>query len=130
MCLRRRRHISRGGWCVSRCTRCCTRMKRLPRYPSLFQVNTRVRLSDLAATLGRRATLEDITDAELEALARDGFDVVWMLGVWQTGDAGRAVSRNPQWNEEYRRTLPDLTPADIVGSCFAVRDYHVHRDFG
>ena len=105
-------------------------MKRLPRYPSLFQVNTRVRLSELAATLGRRATLDDITDAEVEALARDGFDVVWMLGVWQTGEAGRAVSRNPQWNEEYRRTLPDLTPADVVGSCFAVRDYHVHGDFG
>ena len=106
-------------------------MKRLPRYPTLFQVNTRVRLYELSATLGRPATLDDITDAELEALARDGFDLVWMLGVWQTGQAARAVSRaNPQWNEEYRRTLPDLTPADVVGSCFAVRDYHVHRDFG
>ena len=64
-----------------------------PRYPSLFQVNTRVRLAELEAVLGRPATLDDITDTELDALARDGFDLVWFLGIWQTGPAGRAVSR-------------------------------------
>ena len=42
-----------------------------PRYPSLYQVNTRVRLSELATALGRPATLDDITDAELDALARE-----------------------------------------------------------
>jgi hypothetical protein len=63
-----------------------------PRYPALFQVNTRVRLSELGATLGRRATLDDIPDAELDRLARDGFDLVWFLGVWQTGEAARKVS--------------------------------------
>ena len=32
-----------------------------PRYPALFQVNTRVRLSELSGTLGRFATLDDTT---------------------------------------------------------------------
>ena len=64
-----------------------------PRYPALFQVNTRVRLSELAAALGRKATLDDIPDAELDRLAADGFDLVWFLGVWQTGEAARRVSR-------------------------------------
>lgn len=35
-----------------------------PRYPSLFQVNTRVRLGELARELGRPATLDDVPDAE------------------------------------------------------------------
>jgi hypothetical protein len=71
-----------------------------PRYPSLFQVNTRVRLSELSAALGRPATLDDIPDAELDRVAADGFDLVWFLGVWQTGEAARSVSRsNPQWLE-------------------------------
>ena len=50
----------------------------MSRYPSLFQVNTRVRLSELTAELGRPATLDDIPDAELDRLAADGFDIVWM----------------------------------------------------
>jgi glycosidase len=101
------------------------------KYPSLFQINTRVRLSELGAALGRRATLDDIPDAELDALARDGFDLVWFLGVWQTGDAARRISvANPEWHAECRRILPDFSESDISGSCFAVRDYHVHQDFG
>jgi glycosidase len=103
----------------------------LPRYPLLFQVNTRVRLSELARALGRSATLDDVTDAELDALAQQGFDVVWFLGVWQTGEAARQVSAtNPDLLAEYARVLPDFTAADITGSPFAVRDYRVHSDFG
>ena len=102
-----------------------------PFYPALFQINTRVRLSELAATLGRRATLEDIPDAELDRLAADGFDLVWFLGVWQTGEAARRVSRStPEWLAEYNRVLPDFREEDVCGSCFAVRDYRVHEDFG
>ena len=101
------------------------------RYPALFQVNTRVRLSELAAALGRTATLDDIPDVELDRLAADGFDIVWFLGVWQTGDAARRVSRsNPEWLAEYRRVLPDFREEDVCGSCFAIRDYRVHEDFG
>jgi glycosidase len=101
------------------------------RYPSLFQVNTRVRLSELSWSLGRPATLDDITDAELDRLADDGFDLVWFLGVWQTGEAARRVSRSRrEWLEEYARVLPDFREEDVTGSCFAVRDYRVHEDFG
>jgi Alpha amylase, catalytic domain len=103
----------------------------VPRYPSLFQINTRVRLSELSAGLGRRATLDDLPDSGIDALADRGFDVVWFLGVWQTGEAARQVSAsNPEWLAEYQRVLPDCRPEDVVGSPFAVRDYHVHTDFG
>lgn len=102
-----------------------------PRYPALFQLNTRVRLTELASQIGRRAALDDLTDAELDRLAGAGFDLVWLLGVWQTGEAARRVSAtNPEWLAEYGRVLPDFQEADITGSCFAVRDYRVHADFG
>jgi hypothetical protein len=100
-------------------------------YPSLFQINTRVHLSELSAELGHPATLDDIPDAELEQLASDGFDLVWFLGVWQTGEAAQSISRTkPDLLAEYHRVLPDYQEADVCGSCFAVRDYHVHTDFG
>jgi hypothetical protein len=102
-----------------------------PRYPALFQINTRLRMSELSATLGRPATLDDVPDAELDQLAEDGFDLVWFLGVWQTGEAARRISAsNPEWRAEYQRVLPDFKESDVTGSCFAVRDYHVHTDFG
>ena len=65
-------------------------------HPSLYQVNTRVWLTELSETLGRPATLDDIPDAELDRLAGMGFDWVWFLSVWRTGKAGQKVSRENQ----------------------------------
>ncbi|MBI5585386.1 MAG: alpha-amylase [Deltaproteobacteria bacterium] len=100
-------------------------------YPSLYQINTRVWLRELAETLGRPATLNDVPDYYLDGVAELGFDYVWFLGVWQTGPAGRAVSlSNPALLEECRRSLPDFKEEDVSGSPFAVRSYAVHEDFG
>jgi glycosidase len=101
------------------------------RYPSLYQINTRVWLTELSHTLGRPATLDDIPDAELDRLARMGFDWVWFLSVWQTGPAGQRVSRsNHEWRKEFEETLPDLRAEDIAGSGFAITAYTVHQALG
>lgn len=101
------------------------------RYPSLYQINTRVWLTELSQTLGRRATLDDIPDADLDRLAKMGFDWIWFLSVWQTGPAAQAVSRrNPEWRREFQETLPDLTDEDIAGSGFAITGYTVHQALG
>lgn len=102
-----------------------------PRYPALYQLNTRVWLTELSRALGKRATLDDIPHAELDRLAEQGFDWVWFLSVWQTGPAAQAISRaNPEWRHEFAATLPDLKEEDIAGSGFAIQSYTVHRDLG
>src|SRR5215468_5957388 len=102
-----------------------------PLYSSLYQINTRVWLTELSRGLGRRATLDDVPDAELDRLASMGFDWIWLLSVWQTGPAGRQVSRsNSEWRHEFEATLPDLTDDDICGSGFAITGYTVHRELG
>ena len=102
-----------------------------PLYPSLYQINTRVWLTELSRALGRPATLDDIPDAELDRLAGAGFDWIWFLSVWQTGPAAQQVSRsNPGWRKEFQETLPDLREDDIAGSGFAIQNYIVHRDLG
>jgi Alpha amylase, catalytic domain len=104
---------------------------RKPRYPLLFQINTRVWLTEMSQKLGRPATLDDIPDAELDRLAEMGFDWIWFLSVWQTGPAGQQVSRtNAQWRKEFQDTLPDLREADIPGSGFAITGYTVHEKLG
>lgn len=100
-------------------------------YPALYQINTRVWLNRLGHRLGRQTTLDDIDDAALDRMADLGFDWVWLLGVWQTGEVGRAVSRTQaEWRAEFRRVLPDLNDDDICGSAFAVSSYTVHRALG
>ena len=99
--------------------------------PSLYQINARARLSSLSRELSHAATLDDLPDAELDRLAEEGFDLFYLLGVWRTGAAGRAVSRaNQSWREEFLRALPDLTEDDICGSCFAVTGYEVAPALG
>jgi hypothetical protein len=106
-------------------------MTRGPRYPSLYQVNTRVWLTELSRTLGRPATLDDIPDGELDRLAAIGFDWIWLLSVWRTGPAGQRVSRtNPEWRREFEATLPDLREEDIAGSGFAIAGYVVAEPLG
>lgn len=101
------------------------------KYPSLYQINTRVWLTELSRALGRRATLDDIPDRELDRLAEIGFDWIWFLSVWQTGKKGQKVSRTlPEWRREFHETLPDLTDEDIPGSGFAITAYKVHWDLG
>jgi hypothetical protein len=101
------------------------------RYPSLCQINTRVWLRKLSRQQGTTVTLKEVPDEELDRIADLGFDWVWMLSVWQTGEASRAVSRSrPGWLGEFRETLPDLTEDDICGSGFAITGYTVSKARG
>ncbi|HOI57700.1 MULTISPECIES: alpha-amylase family glycosyl hydrolase [unclassified Methanoculleus] len=103
-----------------------------PRHPSLYEINARIHLRRLARETGRpRATLDDIPDSWLTGLAACGFDWVYLMGVWETGEAGRRVSgSNEEWLSGYRSLLPDLREEDICGSGFAIADYRLHPDLG
>jgi hypothetical protein len=98
---------------------------------SLYQINTRVWLTQIGRDIGRHATLDDVPDEALDRIAAQGFDWVWMLSVWTTGLAAQAISRtNPEWRAEFQRTLPDLREEDIGGSGFAIADYRAHPSLG
>jgi glycosidase len=102
-----------------------------PLFPSLYQINTRVLISELSRKLGHPATLDDIPSRELDRLANAGFDWIWFLSVWQTGKEGQRVSReHAGWRMEFQDTLHDLTEEDIGGSGFAITSYNVHEQLG
>jgi hypothetical protein len=101
------------------------------RDPSLYEINTRAWLCRLSQEAGKPVTLADIDDNTLDDLGRRGFDWIWLLSVWQTGTASRAVSRGtPAWQAEFRVALPDLTVEDICGSGFAISAYEVDEVLG
>ena len=102
-----------------------------PLHSCLYQINTRTWLHEIAPETGSPATLDDIPDQALDRIARFGFDWVWLLGVWETGPAGREVARSdPSWRPEMEEALPDLIEDDILGSPFSIRSYTASPDYG
>jgi len=97
----------------------------------LYQINTRIWLRELSMAAGRPLTLAEVPDQALDSVADQGFDLVWLLGVWRTGEVGRSIALGmAELEEEYRACLPDFTPQDVTGSPFAVTEYAAHPDLG
>jgi hypothetical protein len=97
------------------------------RYPLLYQLNTRVLVAE---TGGAAPTLDDLPDALFAQAAARGFEWIWMLGVWQTGPAGRREALAPAMRAGFARDLPDVRDQDIIGSPFAVASYDVAHELG
>ena len=97
----------------------------------LFQINTRQLVRRVGDGLGRSATLADVPDSLIAQWAELGYEAVWLMGAWTTGDVGRHVSAtDPMFTAHHGGVLPDWTEADVVGSPYAVADYRVSPDFG
>src|SRR5215831_8427045 len=82
-------------------------------YPSLYEINTCVWLSDLSNKYGKNITLSSVPSAEWDAIAEYGFDAVWLMGVWERSPAGVAIAnQNQGLLEDFRRALPDFQSKD------------------
>jgi glycosidase len=103
----------------------------LAEHPFVYEINTWVWLEELRARLGSGIDLAGIPPQEWDAIAELGFDAVWLMGAWERSPAGVAIAlRNDALVESFRRALPDLTPADVVGSPYCIRDYAVAAELG
>lgn len=100
--------------------------------PLLYQMPARDWLARFDKGRGATArSFERITDTELDRIAAWGFDWLYLLGVWQTGQAGRRISlANAAWQPGYRRALSSFDESAVSGSPFAIAAYEVHGDFG
>ena len=99
--------------------------------PILYELDARAWLDRLSRTYGRRIHLGDVLDEALEPILATGCDLVWLMGVWTTGAAGRKVARSLPWlDAEARAILPDFRPEDIAGSPYAIAAYEVAPRLG
>ena len=106
-------------------------MSAWPQYPTLYEINTWVWLSDLRVKTGKPVDLGSVPEAEWDAIARFGFDAVWFMGVWERSPAGIAIAnQNMDLVADFRRALPDFKPEDNVGSAYCIRRYVVDTHLG
>jgi hypothetical protein len=88
-----------------------------------YEINTAVWLGD--------RTLDEVPDADWDAIAALGADAVWLMGVWRRSPAGLAIALDdPGLMSSFRAALPDLREEDIIGSPYCVREYVVDERFG
>ncbi len=106
-------------------------MSNWPRYPTLYEINTWVWLSELSLKTGTSLDLGSVPSAEWDAIAKFGFDAVWFMGVWERSPAGIAIAnQNKNLIDDFRRALPDFKPEDDVGSPYCIRRYVVDQHLG
>lgn len=92
--------------------------------PHLYEINAWPWLDTLSAKLGRSITLSEVPDAEWDALAQKGFDIVWLMGVWSRSEVSRRLDLGKlAARPGYGAALPGWTPADVIGSPYSVTQY-------
>jgi hypothetical protein len=93
-----------------------------PRYPTLYEINTWVWLSELSLRTGTSVDLGTVPADEWDTIAKFGFDAAWLMGVWERSPAGISIAnQNKNLVDDFRRALPDFSPADNVGSPYCIR---------
>lgn len=93
-------------------------------HPHLYEINTWAWLEQFSAQMGCSIKLAEVPDAEWDSLARRGFDIIWLMGVWQRSPASRRITLADATNfPAFDRVLPGWTPRDVVGSPYSVAQY-------
>ncbi len=93
-------------------------------HPHLYEINTWTWLEQLSARLKKNITLADVPDSEWDALASQGFQIVWLMGVWQRSPISRRINlENPANVPQFNLALPGWKPEDVVSSPYAVAGY-------
>jgi glycosidase len=98
---------------------------------TLLEISAWPWLERLSRLEQRRVTLGDVPAVQWDAIARDGLDVLFLMGVWRRSPIGRAIARtHADLVAEYSRVLPDWTDADVVGSPYCVAAYEPDARLG
>ncbi len=93
-------------------------------HPLLYEINTVPWLHELSQREGRRVTLASVPPAEWDRLRELGFDLVWLMGVWEKSQAGRKIFQESQeLYSVYESALPGWTPEDVIGSPYSISAY-------
>jgi Alpha amylase, catalytic domain len=100
-------------------------------HPHLYEANTLIMLRRLSKKHGRELTLATVPEEEWQRLAGLGFDLLWLMGVWQRSPASRQIAlAHSGLRTEYDKALPGWTEQDVAGSPYAIHNYTLDPNLG
>ncbi len=104
---------------------------KLREHPLLLELNAWTWLKRLSKKHGRALTLPSVPEKEWALLSAQGFDAIWLMGVWKRSPGARKCSAA---DSGLRRLSRELllrgTKDDIAGSPYAVYDYALDPQLG
>jgi hypothetical protein len=75
--------------------------------------------------------LADVPGREWDAIAEQGYHLVFLMGVWRRSPLGRQVAlADSQLRAEFSRILPGWTSDDVTGSPYCIRGYEPDERMG
>lgn len=98
--------------------------------PSLYEINTRVWLRRFDSA-EKKATIADVPKSYWNQFVKNGFDYVWLLGIWKTCD--EIIDKycfEVGLTNSYSHALKDWKREDVIGSPFAIDVYEVNSCIG
>jgi len=99
--------------------------------PHICEINTCLFIRRLSQKYKQALTLATVLDEEWQLLARRGFDLVWLMGVWQRSSAARQQALlNLSLRRDYDNALPGWSDEDINRSPYAIYSYNLNPLLG
>lgn len=99
--------------------------------PHLYEINCRVWLRRLREKFNRKLTLRDIPDEIWRQFKHQGFDYIWLMGVWAPSNRELDIAMSlPSLQTEYSKALPTWNRSDVIGSPYAIASYELNPELG
>lgn len=99
--------------------------------PLLLEINTFPFLHSMSQKYQHKMSLGEIPLEEWQRYADRGFDLIWLMGIWQRSPAARKLAlENTELREAYQRALPDWSRGDVAGSPYSVYRYTPDKRLG
>ncbi len=100
-------------------------------FPLVYEINTRIWLKKLSKEHNRAITLGNIPEEEFTFFSTCGFNLVWLMGVWQPSLYSKAIATaHPGLRTSILEHIPLVTPDDIVSSPYSIPSYTVNETLG
>jgi len=95
--------------------------------PTIYEINAPIFLNEIAIREQRAVTFASVPESEWDALAEQGIDAVWFMGVWKRSPVARDMAKGEPW---LKAALPDARDEDLLGSAYSIQDYSVDDVLG
>lgn len=98
--------------------------------PKLLEINIRLLVRRFDSEQ-KRAKLSDIPLSYWKNLANQGFEIIWLMGIWETTSI--LIDRccfEENLIQSYNKSLKDWQRKDVIGSPYAINKYEINPELG
>ena len=101
------------------------------KHPQLLELNAFFFISRMSEKYGRPLTLATVPASEWKSFSEQGFDYLWLMGVWKHSPGSAAhAAKEPGLCRAYDLILPDWKREDVTGSPYAIYGYELDPYLG